>query len=252
MTGEPVIERLAVVASTNAELIARLAGGEPPPEDFWLVADRQTGGRGRLGRDWRDGIGNFMGSTVVHLRPDDPPPQTLALVAGIATHATIAAQLPAGHDLLLKWPNDVLLDGGKLAGILLEKAGEAVVIGIGVNLSEKPEVPDVETASLAAAGATVYRDFFAFELAKALRDAIWTWREEGLGRTIARWRECGPDEGTPMRATMAEGETIEGSFADLTAEGALLLGLEDGTMRVIHAGDVALIDPDRGRRAKGD
>ena len=131
-----MIRILAETGSTNADLLAL---GRDAREGDWLVARRQTAGRGRAGRQWEDGAGNFMGSTVVVLRPGDPLPQTLALVAGLATAEAIAA-VPRAPDAMLKWPNDLLVDGAKLAGILLERAGETVVIGIGVNLIRAPAV----------------------------------------------------------------------------------------------------------------
>ena len=246
MNGDPVIERVASIASTNAEIITRLSGDRPPVERFWLVADRQTGGRGRMGREWQDGAGNFMGSTVVHLRPDDPAPQTLALVAGLAVYDTVAEQMPDPRGLMLKWPNDVLFDGAKLAGILLERAGNAVVVGVGVNLSVAPALPDRKAATLKQVGVTVYRDFFAFNLANAMATALQIWREQGLPEIIARWTQRGPAPGTPLGADLGGEGRVDGGFAGLDDTGALLLRLEDGTMRAIHAGEVSLLGGDKG------
>ncbi|MGZ3264443.1 MAG: biotin--[acetyl-CoA-carboxylase] ligase [Croceibacterium sp.] len=100
--------------STNADLLAQLGSGDRVPEGDWLVADRQTGGRGRQARRWLDAAGNFMGSTVVHLSPQDPPPATLSFVAALAVYETVLARLGNPRELQLKWPNDVLLGGGKL------------------------------------------------------------------------------------------------------------------------------------------
>ncbi|HEY6869818.1 MAG TPA: biotin--[acetyl-CoA-carboxylase] ligase, partial [Novosphingobium sp.] len=113
------VEVLAEIGSTNAELIARLARGEPAVEGRWLVADRQTEGRGRQGRAWFDGQGNFMGSTAVHARAGDPSLPSLALVAGLALYEVVAPHLPPPLRPVLKWPNDIMIGGGKLAGILL-------------------------------------------------------------------------------------------------------------------------------------
>ena len=84
-----MIRTVAQTGSTNADLAARLAAGDVVPEGDWLVADRQTAGRGRQGRPWSDGAGNFMGSTVVHPGPGDPPVPTLALVAGLGVAALL-------------------------------------------------------------------------------------------------------------------------------------------------------------------
>ncbi|MGN6690559.1 MAG: biotin--[acetyl-CoA-carboxylase] ligase, partial [Sphingopyxis sp.] len=91
----PPIERIQQTGSTNADLLARLAGGEHVGEGHWLVADRQTAGRGRLGRVWDDGQGNFMGSTVVRLTASDPSPATLALVVAVALAKVVKIFAPS-------------------------------------------------------------------------------------------------------------------------------------------------------------
>src|SRR5690606_23287947 len=107
-------------------------------EGYWLVADRQTLGRGRQGRQWLDAAGNYMGSTVVHLGSQDPPPASLSFVAALAVYETVLPRLVGPRGLQLKWPNDVLLAGGKFCGLLLEREGESAVVGIGVNLAAAP------------------------------------------------------------------------------------------------------------------
>lgn len=106
-------------------------------EGLWLRADYQTGGRGRQGRVWQSPPGNFYGSTLVRLRGGDPAAATLALVAAVALEEAVRIYAP-GADVAIKWPNDLLLGEAKLAGILLERADDAVVVGIGVNLAHHP------------------------------------------------------------------------------------------------------------------
>lgn len=241
MTSGHRIETVEQIGSTNAELLRRLASGEAADEGAWLVADRQSEGRGRLGREWSDGAGNFMGSTPVHLRSSDPAPQTLALVAGVALYEAVSKFLGNAQGLLLKWPNDVLLDRAKLAGILLERAGDTVVMGIGVNLANAPDVPDRKTASLASHGLTVDRDDFAEQLARSMAAELATWRKAGLGETISRWTIRGPHIGAPVRYLGVTDTTETGAFAGIDRDGALLMRLANGTMRAIHAGEVSLI-----------
>jgi BirA family biotin operon repressor/biotin-[acetyl-CoA-carboxylase] ligase len=238
----PPIERIAETGSTNADLLARLVGGEFVGEGHWLVADRQTAGRGRLGRGWNDGQGNFMGSTVVHLTTGDPSPATLALVAGVALAKAVAAMAP-GLGAQLKWPNDLLVDGAKCAGILMERARDSIVIGIGVNLVAAPDLPDRPTASLAAKGAAIDRDRFADALAIAMTDALWTWRQEGIARVIAAWLPQAHPVGTPLRVSE---QAIDGVFDGLAPDGALRLRREGGETMLIHAGDVELRRPVEG------
>jgi BirA family transcriptional regulator, biotin operon repressor / biotin---[acetyl-CoA-carboxylase] ligase len=113
----PRIESVAETGSTSADLLARLAAGEPVQEGCWLIADRQNAGRGRQGRGWLDGPGNFMGSTAVRLLPQDPAPSSLSFVAALAVYEAVLAHVATPLALQLKWPNDLLLDGAKLAGI---------------------------------------------------------------------------------------------------------------------------------------
>ncbi|MCB5424579.1 biotin--[acetyl-CoA-carboxylase] ligase [Altererythrobacter sp. CC-YST694] len=236
-----MIETVTETGSTNADLVARLRAGEAVPEGQWLVADRQSAGRGRQGRQWFNGEGNFMGSTVVHLDGGEPAPHTLALVAGLAVYHAVLSQLLTPVRLELKWPNDLLLAGGKLAGILLERVGNAVVIGIGVNLVKAPAITGRSVTSLQQFGSVVDRDGFAQDLAGHFAREVEGWRRSGLSHIIDRWTAAAHPPGTLLSVqTGAEG-TIEGRFDGLAADGALCLRLEDGSLRMIHAGDVSLI-----------
>lgn len=235
-----MIRTVPETGSTNADLLARLAAGEHVPEGEWLVADRQVAGRGRRGREWFDGSGNFMGSTVVHPAQADPPRATLALLAGLALHETVGALLAVTSKLFLKWPNDLLLGGAKLAGILLEGEGDSVVIGIGVNLAAAPQLPDRQTVALSELGPAPDRDHFAASLAKQFDSELERWRTYGLNLLLRRWRAAAHPEGTTLLAEEPGGNRIEGTFAGLDGTGSLLLRLEDGTIRAIHAGDVML------------
>lgn len=237
-----MIEVVSETGSTNADLAARLRGGERVREGDWLVADRQTAGRGRQGRQWLDGHGNFMGSTVVRLRGGEPQPASLALVAGIAVHAAVSSRLPADRTAILKWPNDVIVGHAKLAGILLERVEDAVIVGIGVNLSSAPPLPDRAAAALTDSGGHLTRDQFARDLASGFELEVQRWRDYGLAPIIARWLAVAHAPGTALRVHEPGGETVEGSFAGLDEAGGLQLRLADGTTRAIHAGDVLLAE----------
>jgi len=239
-----LIHTVAATGSTNADLIARLRDGEFVPEGDWLVADRQTAGRGRLGRDWFDGAGNFMGSTVVHRRFGDPPAPSLALLAGLAVHAAVAPLLAGKTVPLLKWPNDVMVGQAKLAGILLEAQEDGVVIGIGVNLARAPELPDRPAIAIADIVAAPDRDLFAATLAAAFDTELERWRTVGITPLIRRWLAAAHPVGTPLTVTGTSGEPpLAGRFAGLDANGGLQLLLPDGTTRAVHAGEVMLAGP---------
>lgn len=230
---------VAETGSTNADLLAAAAHWR---EGDWLRAGRQTAGRGRLGRDWASPPGNLYASTLVRLHPGDPPAPTLALVAGVALHEAIAALAGAAAERVrLKWPNDLLADGAKLVGILLERAGDAVVIGVGVNLAEAPRglgravaaVTDLGVAAPDPAG-------FAEELARGFARWLGTWRGQGLDAIRRAWLARAHPPGTAL-ATTRDGEALHGLFDGLEPDGALRLRLADGAVTIVTAGDVSLL-----------
>ncbi|WP_083925690.1 biotin--[acetyl-CoA-carboxylase] ligase [Sphingomonas sp. Mn802worker] len=228
--------------STNADLL-RMAEAGSAAEGVWLRADRQIAGRGRLGRDWSSPVGNLYASTIVTVRGDDPSAPSLALVAAVALDEAIGAVLPdtARRKLTIKWPNDLLIGGAKVSGILLERAGAHVVIGMGVNIAHHPDVTDRLTTSLHAQGANVEVSAFAERLAGLMAAWLSLWRSHGLASVIARWCERAHPIGAPLRVRLPDGGEQAGVFDGLDAQGALRLRLEDGGTRVIHAGDVFLV-----------
>ena len=205
-------------------------------EGTWLRADRQTAGRGRSGREWVSPQGNVHASTLVRVHASDPPAATLALVAGVALFNT-AEPLVRRPGLMLKWPNDLLLDGAKVAGVLLERVGDAVVAGFGVNLAQAPEVPGRRTGVLPGALAS---SAFVRLLAVAFADALGNWRCNGLQAIRNAWLMRAHPLGTSLETHGPEGERVAGTFVGLDEAGALQLRLPDGSSRAIHAGDVHL------------
>ena len=229
-----LIEEVGETRSTNDDVLARARRGAP--EGLWLRADRQSGGRGRQGRGWHSPAGNLYASTLVRLRAGDPPAPTLALVAGVALHETVSAFAP-GQGIAIKWPNDLLAGQAKLAGILLEREEDAVVIGTGVNLAHHPldlgrAATDLATLTGSAPGPGTVLDVLADSFARWLG----RWRGEGLGPIRARWLEAAHPIGTALTTSVGDG-----LFDGLDETGALRLRLADGSARVIHAGDVFLI-----------
>jgi len=235
-----LIETVSRTGSTNGDLSARLKAGERIAEGHWLVADRQIAGRGRHGREWFDGLGNFMGSTVVHLQAGDPFPPTLALLAGLATYQAVLPHCPDPLPLRLKWPNDLMFSAAKLAGILLEREGDSVIVGIGVNLAAAPQVPGRETIALAKFGPAPDRDLFASSIAGIFADELQRWRTYGTQPLINRWESAAHPKATPLTVNEQSDGIISGVFDGLLPDGSLRLRLADGTWRAIHAGDVML------------
>jgi BirA family transcriptional regulator, biotin operon repressor / biotin---[acetyl-CoA-carboxylase] ligase len=232
-TGEcvPLIRNIHTVAETEStnDDVAELAR-EGWPEGTWLRAGRQTGGKGRQGREWRSPQGNLYASTIVRIRPGDPPAPTLALVAAVALHEVVRRHAPEAR---IKWPNDLLVDGAKVAGILLERHADAVVIGFGVNLATHPEDLGRPATSL---GTPLAPDAFLERLAGALRDWLERWRSEGFAPVRSAWLDVAHPVGTPL---VSNG--TEGFFDGLDESGALRLRLANGATRIIHAGDVFLL-----------
>ena len=245
--------------------------GQGLGEGVWLRAERQNAGRGRQGRAWVSPVGNLHASTLVRLRPSDPPAPTLALVVGVAVEEVVTLLL--GHSpfrrfappslsrreregarspeasgkgedslgLTIKWPNDLLLGQAKLAGILLERAGGAVIVGVGVNLAHHPDLPDRPATSLAAHGMEVAAGTAAEMLDEAFTRWLQRWRGEGIAPVRARWLERAHPVGTALTARLPDGTVVDGLFEGLDADGALLLRLASGERRVIHAGDIFLL-----------
>jgi BirA family biotin operon repressor/biotin-[acetyl-CoA-carboxylase] ligase len=230
------IRTVASTASTNADMIALAAAGAP--EGLWLRAVEQTAGRGRLGRDWVSMPGNLYASTLVRLRPEDPLPATLAMVAAVALEETIGGW---GARPVIKWPNDLLIGGAKLSGILLERSGGAVIVGIGVNLAHHPADLGRAVTSLASQGVGAPDPaLFLADLAEAFARWLGTWRR-GLDPVRRRWLERAHPIGTALSLRLPGTEPVDGLFDGLEADGALRLRLADGRVQVIHAGDVFMI-----------
>lgn len=206
-------------------------------EGDWLVALAQDNGRGRQGRSWESLTGNFFGSTLVTLRDGDPSAASLSLAAGVALIRAVEASAPA-TGLMLKWPNDLLMGTAKLAGILLERNGNRLVAGFGVNLARAPELANRQATALASV-ALVSPQSFAPVLAGSFARALDMWRTDSQRLTTA-WMESAHPPGTLLKAHASADEIIEGAFDGLEPDGGMRLRLADGTARVIHAGDVLL------------
>jgi BirA family biotin operon repressor/biotin-[acetyl-CoA-carboxylase] ligase len=238
------LRTVATTGSTNDDVAALARSGAS--EGVWLRADRQTGGRGRLGRYWVSPPGNLYASTLVRLGPGDPQAPTLALVASVALDELVAA-IVGPKRVRLKWPNDLLLGDGvggwsKLSGILLERAGDAIVIGFGVNLAHHPADLNRPVTSLAAAGIVAPApEIFLENLATAFARWLSRWRGEGLAAVRRQWQSRAHPIGTALSARQANGEVVDGLYDGLAEDGALRLRLADGSVHVMHAGDVFLL-----------
>ena len=228
--------RLEQVDSTLDEA-RRRAGDMAGPT--WIFAHRQTAARGRRGRAWVQPPGNFSASVFL---PSPGAPARAAqrsFIAALALSDTLEA---LGVESALKWPNDVLVQGGKLAGILLEGLpGGALAIGIGVNLAQAPTADQVEPGAvapvaLAAEGVQITPDDFLPLLARAFAAREESLATYGFDPIRSAWLARAARLGQPITVRLPH-ETCSGTFADVDGTGQLVLSTDDG-LRYIAAGDV--------------
>ena len=172
----------------------------------------------------------------MQLRAEDPPAHTLSLTAGLALIEAMDVAVP-GESLMLKWPNDLMLSGKKLAGILLERTGNRIVLGFGVNLAAAPLVPDRPVASL---GGQMRPEAFAPLLAGSFRRILALWRSSEPSALVRAWEHRAHLVGTKLSVHLNKDEQVSGRFAGLDPDGALRLLLDDGSMEIVRAADVFL------------
>ncbi len=225
--------------STNSEALRLARACEQGP--LWIVARQQTSGRGRRGREWVSATGNLAASLMFSAAVTPAVAATLGFVASLATLEACRALAP-DVDLSLKWPNDVLAKGGKVAGLLLESEVQgdalAVVVGFGVNLASAPAGMPFPATSLSGLGHNARPD----EVFSALTDA-WValagfWNN-GRGFDAIRKAWLAQAGGIGQAISVRTGDRLEsGIFETLDQEGRLVLRVDDGGTRLIAAGDV--------------
>jgi BirA family biotin operon repressor/biotin-[acetyl-CoA-carboxylase] ligase len=234
------LEVVDSIGSTNAELLARAA--DDAPEGAVLVAEHQEAGRGRLDRTWTSPP--RAGLTVsVLLRPDVPAARRgwLPLLTGVALAEAVGEV--TGVRASVKWPNDLLaLDGRKLAGILAEAAGGAVVVGTGLNVNtDAAELPDTATSLSVVTGSGVDRGPVLLGYLRALERRYRRWTEalgdpvsSGLARDYLAWSST---VGTTVSVTLPDGSTLEGVAEAVDWDGRLVVATPGGTVE-LASGDV--------------
>jgi BirA family transcriptional regulator, biotin operon repressor / biotin---[acetyl-CoA-carboxylase] ligase len=230
---------LETAGSTNAEALKRASGGEHGP--LWITSKTQTQGRGRSGRAWISPPGNLY-ATLLLTEPCAPAvaPQ-LAFVAGLAIYDVVAECAPQlASQLALKWPNDLLLAGQKLAGILIESETSPVLqvaIGVGVNCGSHPADTLYPATDLAAHGATVSPDILFRALSHAMQRRLAQWDAgEAFAQIRADWLARAAGLGETINVRLPERE-FSGRFEGLDEAGRLLVQ-ESGRLTTVTAGDV--------------
>ena len=229
--------------STNADLIARAAAGEDIAGAV-LLAEHQIAGRGRGGRAWT-AVPRGLVIVSVAISADGVDEHQwglLPLLAGVAVSDTLAA---VGIRAGVKWPNDVLIDGAKIAGILAEVASPkpVVVLGIGLNVEVRPEeIGQTQATSVRALGVSAGRTEIARILLRELGTRIRAWQAGGAAALLADYRERSATLGRPVRALLPGGKEIVGTATDVDAQGRLCIDTGDGT-EVIAAADIVHLRP---------
>lgn len=243
------VDVVAACPSTNAELAAQARAGAPA--GAVLVADHQTAGRGRLDRSWLTPAGSALTFSVL-LAPDRVPTARwpwLPLLVGIAVAEGVRRVTEV--DCTLKWPNDVLVDDRKLAGILVERVerdgGAVAVVGVGLNVSlSQAELPVATATSLAVEGAvTTDRTVVLREVLRSLEALFVQWQADGgdprLGLVESYVRRCST-LGRQVRVELPSGEHLQGTASGIDTDGRLELHTADGR-RMLGAGDVVHVRP---------
>jgi BirA family biotin operon repressor/biotin-[acetyl-CoA-carboxylase] ligase len=240
------VHHFVEVGSTMAEAARLAAKGEAAP--FWVMAEQQKAGRGRQGRSWHSPPGNLYATLFLAEPCEAARGAELGFVAGLALHdAVTEATGLAAPRLALKWPNDLLLDGAKIAGLLLEgqTAGArfSAAIGFGVNIIAAPSDTPYPAAALAMAAPGLNRDALFKALRAAMERRLEQWRREGFAAIRDAWRACAAFRGQEVTVRLAAG-TVNGVFEDIDGAGRLLLLTSEGS-RVIDAGDLYFGKPAR-------
>lgn len=222
------------VGSTNDEL--RELTMEGAPHGTVLRAAEQTAGRGRQGRSWRSPPGNLHMSVLLRPATAVVRPAEIAFVAGLAVADAVDTALPPGKCAQLKWPNDVLVAGAKIAGLLAEWVDGAAVVGIGLNIAHAPaDLPYQATCLREHCHSEPAVAAVADSLLAALAARWMEWLRDGFGPVRESWLRRGPAHGAPLSVSVP-GETVVGAFDGLDADGALLLRT-GAVVRRIVAGD---------------
>ena len=229
-----------VLGSTNAEALRLARQGECG--SLWVVADRQTAGRGRRGRTWISPPGNLYASLLLtEAAPVERWPE-LSFVAALAVHDAVVEVAPdLKPRLAIKWPNDLVLAGAKFAGILIEGENGAVAVGIGINCADHPAGMDYPATDLAAAGAPVSPAALFGALSVKMIGRIAQWNGgEGFSTIRTDWLARAAGLGEEVRVRLADRD-LTGRFEAIDPAGSLVLRLPTGKTTTIAAGDVFML-----------
>lgn len=228
------VDVIAECSSTNTVLLSR---SDNAPSGTVLVAERQTAGRGRMGRSWHAEPESSLTFSLLWRLPRGVAPSGLSLAVGVGIAEALR---DLGVDgIALKWPNDILRDGKKFGGVLIELAATVAVIGIGLNLRLPIDLPDEVKRSAAALDRDIDRNELLARLLASLHGVLTAFGSGGFALLRDRWLALNAYAGAPVRILAAFAPTLEGRCAGVDVDGALLLETSSGVQRII-SGDVSL------------
>ena len=243
------VVRFERIDSTNAEARRLAAAGDRGP--LWLVAEEQTAGRGRLGRDWVSEPGNLYATLLFPLAIGAEASGQLSFVAALAAH-DVCSQFVKDGMVSIKWPNDILIGGAKACGILCEVVSTqptVVALGCGLNVAHAPSDTPYPVTALARHGAAPHLPEVFRALAKQLDNRLRQWDgSRGFSATKADWQARAIGLGS-QASIISSGNDRTGRFVGLADDGALLLELDSGERTAVHAGDVRFAELERLRSA---
>jgi BirA family transcriptional regulator, biotin operon repressor / biotin---[acetyl-CoA-carboxylase] ligase len=237
------LTELDETGSTNADALAAAKIGDPGK--LWIRAARQVQGKGRQGRPWVSKRGNLYCSLLlIDPAHDLEKLGTLPLAVACAVHGTLASLPGAGrHEFRIKWPNDILANGKKISGILLESLAleegrMAVAIGIGINCAHHPEPALYQATDLAELGIEMSPEALFTHLASTMAATLDAWNHgRGFPQIRAEWLRLARGVGEKITVNLPSGP-LDGVFEDIDATGRLVLRLQNSEIRHISAGDV--------------
>ena len=244
------------VGSTNSEATKAAAANDPG--GIWYVARQQTAGRGRRGRQWESPYGNLAATLLIVPDTDPTSSATLGFVAGVALNRALACLLPSGFvqngvdgtdafggaaRIALKWPNDILADGAKLAGILLEATRQAdgrhaIAIGFGVNVVAAPRGLPYPATSLSDLGSSGSAEDVFEALSDSWVEVFRLWNDgRGVADVLEQWRSAAAGIGAHV-AVNQNGDVLRGIFETIDDDGRMIVRADDNRRIAITAGDV--------------
>ena len=208
-------------------------------DKFVVVADNQSVGRGRGAKSWSSLGGNLFANIVIPISGDISKYSQMSFVMGLVISDIVSNITPDNTKVEVKWPNDVLVNGAKICGVLLEIVNNKLSIGVGFNVKSAPVIPDYETCCLSDLGVNVDKLEILNQLIERFNQWFDAWEKQGFDVILSMWKSRAKGIGSPIKVNLAT-ETITGTFVDVNGDGAIVLETDAGR-KLINSGEVVLV-----------